>query len=157
MRPDSLVKDVGLAALIVALGAVLAWVLSGGLPVIGIDDAAITRSYAENLANGAGYVYNVGGERVEGSTALLWTLLLTVLYTLTPTPEVLIVGLAATMTVVSVTCILRLTRFLERRLTGEAEVAVVAVSVLLIANLGYFMWSVWSMMELALWSMLLIL
>ena len=40
-----------------------------------LDDAFITFRYAENLASGNGLVYNIG-ERVEGCTAFLWTLLL---------------------------------------------------------------------------------
>ena len=39
------------------------------------DDAFISLRYAGNLARGDGLVYNVG-ERVEGFTNLLWTLLL---------------------------------------------------------------------------------
>lgn len=41
-----------------------------------VDDAAITYSYARNLAQGHGLVLNVGGERVEGATNFLWTLML---------------------------------------------------------------------------------
>jgi hypothetical protein len=41
-----------------------------------VDDAAITFAYARNLADGHGLVLNAGGERVEGATNLLWTLLL---------------------------------------------------------------------------------
>ena len=44
-------------------------------PLIGIDDANIYFVYAKNLANGYGFVYNVGGERVEWFTSLLWTLI----------------------------------------------------------------------------------
>ncbi|WP_437916327.1 hypothetical protein WME73_16675 [Sorangium sp. So ce302] len=40
-----------------------------------IDDAYISFRYAQNLANGNGLVYNVG-ERVEGYTNFLWTVLL---------------------------------------------------------------------------------
>ncbi|XXT23539.1 hypothetical protein WME94_18545 [Sorangium sp. So ce429] len=40
-----------------------------------IDDAYISFRYAENLARGNGLVYNVG-ERVEGYTNFLWTVLL---------------------------------------------------------------------------------
>jgi hypothetical protein len=39
------------------------------------DDAFVSLRYAENLVNGLGLVYNTG-ERVEGYTNLLWTLLL---------------------------------------------------------------------------------
>src|SRR3712207_6229080 len=44
-------------------------------PLTGIDDANIYFVYARNLADGHGFVYNVGGERVEGFTSLLWTLI----------------------------------------------------------------------------------
>src|SRR5205809_3666354 len=43
------------------------------------DDAWITYRYAENLAAGKGFVYN-DGEFVEGSTAPLFVLLLSVLH-----------------------------------------------------------------------------
>lgn len=39
------------------------------------DDAYISYRYARNLANGHGLVYNIG-ERVEGFTNMLWTLLI---------------------------------------------------------------------------------
>jgi len=41
----------------------------------GVDDAWITYRYAENLAGGRGFVYNVG-ERILGTTTPLYTLLL---------------------------------------------------------------------------------
>lgn len=47
-------------------------------PLFGFDDANITQAYARNIANGHGYVYNIGGERVEGSTSLIWTAINTI-------------------------------------------------------------------------------
>jgi hypothetical protein len=41
-----------------------------------VDDAAITYSYARNVANGHGFVLTPGSERVEAATNLLWVLLL---------------------------------------------------------------------------------
>jgi hypothetical protein len=41
-----------------------------------VDDAYISMRYARNLVEGHGLVYNPGGERVEGYTNFLWTLLL---------------------------------------------------------------------------------
>lgn len=43
-------------------------------PTIQIDDAYISYRYAQNLVDGHGLVYNIG-ERVEGYTNLLWTLM----------------------------------------------------------------------------------
>ncbi len=42
-----------------------------------VDDAAISFAYAKHLADGHGLVLNAGGERVEGASNLLWTLMLT--------------------------------------------------------------------------------
>lgn len=38
-----------------------------------LDDAMISMKYAKNIAQGAGPVWNAGGERVEGFTNPLWT------------------------------------------------------------------------------------
>lgn len=46
-----------------------------------VDDAYISFRYAENLANGHGLVYNIG-ERVEGYTNFLWTVLLALFHRL---------------------------------------------------------------------------
>ena len=59
-----------MTALAVAFFLTEAWPLRSPL-----DDAFISFRYAHNLAAGHGLVYNVG-ERVEGFTNLLWTLLL---------------------------------------------------------------------------------
>lgn len=40
------------------------------------DDSYITFRYAENLAQGHGFRYNAGGERVEGFTSFLWLVIL---------------------------------------------------------------------------------
>jgi hypothetical protein len=49
------------------------------------DDAMISMRYARNLANGAGLVWNAGGERVEGITNLLWAVYMA-LFHLFPIP-----------------------------------------------------------------------
>jgi hypothetical protein len=43
-----------------------------GSPTTGIDDANIFFVYARNFSAGDGFVFNPGGERVEGFTSLLW-------------------------------------------------------------------------------------
>jgi hypothetical protein len=146
--------DLFLALAVTAFGAAIAWFLVGGFPLIGIDDAAITRSYSENIAAGHGYVYNVGGERVEGSTTILWALIVAGLYLLTSTPEPLIVLTCAGLTGFAVLCALRIVRHLAEAEGVEGTIAVTFVAVLLLASPGYFAWTVWTMMELALWSAL---
>ena len=65
-----------LLALGLARAAALAWVC---------DDSFISIRYAQNLLDGHGLVYNAG-ERVEGYTNLLWTLLLAALMSLGVAP-----------------------------------------------------------------------
>jgi hypothetical protein len=72
MRRSETAVAVALLALLafgLARAAALAWVC---------DDSFISLRYAQNLIDGHGLVYNAG-ERVEGYSNLLWTLLLAVL------------------------------------------------------------------------------
>jgi hypothetical protein len=63
------------AALALLLAALVAGVARAIWLAWTCDDAFVSFRYAENLVDGAGLVYNAG-ERVEGYTNLLWTLLL---------------------------------------------------------------------------------
>lgn len=60
----------------------------------GIDDANIFKVYARNLADGRGFVYLEGGERVEGFTSLLYTIVLSGIYGLTGELDWSVVGLS---------------------------------------------------------------
>lgn len=60
-----------LVVLLIAAAGWMAW-----LAVYQVDDAFIVYRYARNLARGDGFVFNPG-ERVEGVTCFLWTLVLT--------------------------------------------------------------------------------
>lgn len=61
-------------SLLILLGAIVFFVWESRAIYPQIDDAYISYRYAENFVNGHGLVYNIG-ERVEGYTNLLWTLL----------------------------------------------------------------------------------
>ncbi|OED47342.1 hypothetical protein [Leisingera sp. S232] len=147
-----------IAAGVVAVMAFLSWFLAGAPGTNGIDDAAITRAYAENIANGHGFVYNIGGERVEGATSLLWTLILAVPYLLGGNPEIPILSVAALLTVAAIWCGLRI----AGRTAGGASSLdgrrAELLSALALCGLpSFFIWSVWSMMEIALWTALILL
>jgi arabinofuranosyltransferase len=62
-----------------------------GWPGQGVDDSLITQVYGRNLASGHGWVFQPGGERVEGSTSPLYTLLWAAAF-LTPVPRALMQG-----------------------------------------------------------------
>jgi hypothetical protein len=70
-----------LALKIFLLGLLCSWILLVGLHLGGIiDDAYIYCRYADNLVEGHGFVFN-RGERVEGNTSFLQTILLSLLIT----------------------------------------------------------------------------
>lgn len=60
--------------------------IDGKTYILLFDDATISMTYARNLANGYGLVWNPGGERVEGFTNLLWVLYMALFHRL-PIPE----------------------------------------------------------------------
>jgi arabinofuranosyltransferase len=145
-----------LVALVVTLTmAAVSWFLGGAPGTNGIDDAAITRSYSDNLANGHGFVYNIGGERVEGATSFLWTMILVLPYLFGENPETAILTITTFFTVMAVFFGLRISR---RAAAGLHPTATVFLMAAAMAGLpAYFIWSVWSMMEVALWSALCML
>lgn len=113
-------------------------------PSVGFDDANITQGYARNIAEGHGFVYNIGGERVEGSTSFLWTMI-NVLAFWTGDPIVflhLIAFLICSTTLFYVF-------LLARRLGGTSGSAITAVLALNFFP-AYFGWSFWSLMDTSL-------
>lgn len=150
--------DLLAAVVVVAVMTLLSWTLAGAPGTNGIDDAAITRSYAENIANGHGFVYNIGGERVEGATSFLWTLILVFPYLAGGNPETAILLLAVGFTVAAVWFSLRITRrAVGDRGSPERLVAATFAALALCGLPSFFIWSVWSMMEIALWTALILL
>ena len=68
---------VSLAGFIVGVGAVFLLYAARAYYLASVDeDTYISLCYARNLIDGQGLVWNPGGERVEGITNLLWTLIL---------------------------------------------------------------------------------
>ena len=148
----------GLIALVfTATFAPLAWYAIGAPDLVGIDDAAITRNYAENIAAGHGFVFNIGGERVEGATSLLWTGLIAIIYLLPVNDAVAILTLTYVITAGAVALYLTIASQLALRLGGTARAGLFAAVLLLIGLPDFLVWSVFSMMETALWSLMLTL
>ena len=83
----------------------------------GIDDANIFKVYARNLAEGREFVYQEGGERVEGFTSLLYMLVLSGIYGLVGELDWSVVGLSL-LTLVSV---VGLTVWLATWMVGEEK------------------------------------
>ncbi|MEW6051676.1 MAG: hypothetical protein AB1644_11545 [Candidatus Zixiibacteriota bacterium] len=102
------------------------WALSIGTLIYGAyqvwhhwwlcDDAFISFRYAQNLVNGHGLVYNVG-ERVEGYTNFLWTIIISffMLLELRPEPVSMVLGAASYFATVGIL------GYLSWRLFNRAE------------------------------------
>lgn len=131
-----------MCVLFAAIGGLSAWWLLGR-PATGIDDADIFFVYARHFSEGHGFVYNIGGERVEGFTSLLWTLLCSVFFRVTSAVELPL--LLFNLTLVTLTiwfCVRQVKRPLL--LIG-----------LLASAPAWFIWSQVTLMETGLWGLLL--
>jgi hypothetical protein len=143
-----------LAVVIVAVYLVAEiWFLDGelGFP---LDDPWIHMQFARNLAQGDGLSYNPG-QLVPGSTAPLWTALLSLLFLLPGSPVLWAKLLGATCFVAAVD----VTRRLARELGLDERLSVFASA--MTAVTGWLVWSALSGMEiplfilLSLWGILL--
>lgn len=119
-------------------------------PTIGWDDANITLNYAENVARGHGYVYYVGGERVEGSTSALWTFICALGYLVTPTPENLLTVVSFLFAFGTVLFTWRTARTLFRLAGLNPDHAVLPVLGFFAAVPNFFGVTVFSLMETSL-------
>lgn len=138
-----------LAILITLACAGVSFYLSGW-PRSGIDDSDITMVYARNIANGHGYVYNIGGERVEGSTSLLWTLLCAGIFLLVGHASMgSLFAVSIALTAVTVYFALALAGFATRTRT---TVGIVVACGWLSAAAAFHAWSSVTLMDFALWS-----
>jgi hypothetical protein len=121
--------------------------VSGKLPspATGIDDANIFFVYARNVSAGDGFVFNPGGERVEGFTSLLWVLIAALATSAVDNPEAALLALNVLLAAATaIMCVRPLS-------AGWAA----AFLVLLLSNLSYVVWHTAALMETALWSFLL--
>lgn len=141
--------------IIVAATTFLYWKLYKR-PVAGIDDANIYFVYARNAAEGHGFVFNTGGERVEGFTSFLWTLITTAVYTLTSNFEIIL--LILNVFIISYTLFkgIQLINKLIPWPYFMSPAAILFLSLVLLIP-GYIDWTILSLMETGLWSMLIVL
>lgn len=124
--------------------------------LIGIDDASIYMAYMRNLASGQGFVYSSSGERVEGFTSLLWTLLGALYFDISSAPEILL--LITNILGISF-ALWKLICYVDDRL-GATELITPATALILgtlIAIPGYFEWTILSLLETGVWSSILVL
>jgi arabinofuranosyltransferase len=131
--------------------ATLSWYVTGQ-SWIGIDDANIYLVYMRNLAYGHGFVYNVGGEHVEGFTSLLWTLVGAFFYLFTENPEIILWW--TNVLLVSYTCY-RVTRYIDGPQENRIKIHSVFFLFLIGFTPGFMEWNVTTLMDTGLWTFLL--
>lgn len=124
-------------------------------PRIGFDDANITLTYARNIAEGHGYVYNIGGERVEGSTSPLWTAIAALTYLLPGMPERLLAGFLFLIAWATVWLSMRNGEDAFRLVGAPVGAAGLIVGTGFLALPAFFGWMVWSLMDIGLWVLLI--
>jgi len=129
-------------------------------PLVGIDDANIYFVYARNLANGYGFVYNIGGERVEGFTSLLWTVISALAFKFSIYPELTLLIINIVIVSLGITCALN---YLQHAIAREGKNRKTEFFwsglflILLFSSPRYIVWNTITLMENALWSTLLLL
>ena len=146
---------VALAACVALLGGALSWWCVQP-PKLGIDDADITLVYARNISTGGGYVYNTGGERVEGSTSLLWVLMTSAVVRL-PGAEWIIAIMALCLTVWALAYAFRTAALLTSTYAAardrEACGPLLVMAGWLLCLPGFFSWTLLTLMDLAVWTL----
>ena len=120
-------------------------------PKVGMDDANITLNYAENILKSFGYVYYVDGEKVEGSTSLIWTFINVIFFKISESPEVLINIFTFLLTILIVYLVLFFSSNLSIKLNLNIKITKVIVVFLFIFNPIFFTWTVWSLMDITIW------
>ena len=144
--------DVIFAVLLTSIMAVFTQVMLGS--ALGFDDANITMNYAENIANGHGYVYYVGGERVEGSTSPLWTSINALAYLVGIPIEVWLAAIGFGISIAVITSTLAIARSVTLLLgVGDQNIRI-AVGIGFCAVPTFFGWVIWSYMDIGLWILL---
>ncbi len=142
---------------VVLLGTTIAWYCNGR-SLIGTDDANIYFVYMRNLAHGEGFVFNIGDEKVEGFTSLLWALTGSFYFYISSNPEIL---LLITNIVLVTYSLWKLVCYTDDFFCPDSDTIITPYSLFLLGVLiavpGYFDWAVLSLLETGLWSSLLIL
>ena len=120
-------------------------------PQLGIDDAYIFFVYGRNLANGHGFVYNVGGEAVEGFTSFLWTLICALAFRVTSKPLELLLAINIALVALSATVVVLTVRAVATTHRWRTWIAAV-FGVAMLSEFSYLTWSTITLMDTALWS-----
>jgi hypothetical protein len=114
------------------------------------EDAFIYFRFASNIADGHGYVFNIGGERIESCSGPLWLLLITLLSTL---PINLVLSTKLLCFVLGVMCI-RQVLLLSQRFVVDRVLAIFP-ALLMIVSIPFYTWSMRGLETASYWFVFL--
>jgi len=140
-RQNRLIPLAMLALVIITLPVIIGGhsALFGGQRIWWLgDDAMISMRYAHNMASGLGLVWNPG-ERVEGYTNFLWTLLLTLLHLLPISTATTSLYVLLASLVLSLTAIRLLRRLIH--LLGGGDLVLLSVLLSYVGSKNLLAWS----------------
>ena len=145
--------------LLVATFVWLFWFIIFGQNVIGIDDANIFKAYAQNLANGFGFVFQPGGERVEGFTSLLYVLLLSLLYSISGNIDLsgLLLSVSIFLLVIASTIALLMILCQRKKQQISLYTSVGLLLTWLFASPYFVIWLSLTQMDTGLWTLAVLL
>lgn len=124
-----------------------------GKPSLGIDDAQIFFTYAQNVASGKGLLYSPGVPPAEGYTSTLWTALCALMFWIHANE---IGVLVVSMLLVVITQMLAL-RLIDTLLSGaRAWQARLIYAVLITVSPAYLSWTTITLMDTGIWSTLIV-
>ncbi len=142
-------------SLLAATCIILTW-KSYGYVYTGIDDANIYFVYMKHLAEGQGFVYNAGGEKVEGFTSFLWTFFGGLIFLIFSKPEQIIFILNFVVLSTGLGYFLAKT---DSWLKATFPISLHSICILSFLYLipGYFDWCGITLLETGVWSIALLL
>lgn len=126
-------------------------------PATGIDDGCIFLTYAKHVSQGEGFVFNTGGEKVEGFTSLLWVLICALFYKIFAAPEIPLIIFLLLLSAASLTLVyneLKKTVDAENKSFSERWLFLTFVLFIICIGAAWFTWSVLTLMENGIWNFL---
>ncbi|HYF65939.1 MAG TPA: hypothetical protein VD886_24125 [Herpetosiphonaceae bacterium] len=122
-----------------------------GEPALGIDDADIFLVYGRNIASGNGGVYSPGGERVEGFSSPLWTLIVASGFVVFDDPRFFLLLVNLFLLSAALTIVARQIEAMSgSRLSGWIFV------LWALSAPGFVIWNSLTLMDTALWTSVLL-
>jgi len=128
-----------------------------GRTIIGGDDANITFVYAKNFADGHGFVYNIGGERVEGFSSMLWVLIVAFLYKIFSNFNLVLLIINILCLSLSISYLLKTLLQLFSQKGNTKSLILIGIAIAwMVAVPNYIVWGTITLMEFGLYSSILI-